>query len=183
MVTVKTKIKKSIFLENVVQPLNEKKVNELYGEYNKIMYRLAFSYVKDRYIAEDLAHEILVKCYLNREKFNGDCSFHTWMYRIARNHCIDFIRKTYHHRDVLYEDLEPFNNEEVCTPEFEVLNSYEKVELRDKIRELPLKYQEVIILYYYKDQSLKEIELQLNLKLSTVKTRLFRAKRMLKDMY
>ncbi|MCL6574406.1 MAG: sigma-70 family RNA polymerase sigma factor [Bacillus sp. (in: Bacteria)] len=89
---MKTKIylSKSIFLENVAQRMNEKIVNELYVEYNKLVYSMALSYVKDRYLAEDLAHEILVKCYLTLEKFNGDCSFHSWMYRIARNHCIDF---------------------------------------------------------------------------------------------
>ncbi|MEH7010952.1 sigma-70 family RNA polymerase sigma factor [Neobacillus niacini] len=182
---MKTKIKlnKSIFLEIVAQRINEKKVNELYEEYNKMLYRLALSYVKDRYLAEDLAHEILVKCYLTREKFNGDCSFNSWMYRIASNHCIDFLRKTYRHRDFLYEDLELFNNEEVCTPESEVLNICDKEELSNKLRQLPSKYEEVITLYYFKDQSLKEIENHLNIKLSTIKTRLFRAKRMLREMY
>lgn len=183
MVDVKTKLNKSIFLENVAQRINEKKVNEVYVEYNKKLYRLALSYVKDRYLAEDLAHEILVKCYLTREKFNGDSSFNSWMYRIASNHCIDFLRKAYRHRDFLYEDLELFNNEEVCTPESEVLNICDKEELRNKLRLLPSKYEEVITLYYFKDQSLKEIENHLNIKLSTIKTRLFRAKRMLREMY
>ncbi|WP_193747764.1 RNA polymerase sigma factor [Neobacillus niacini] len=180
---MKTKLNKSIFLENVAQCINEKKINEVYVEYNKKLYRLALSYVKDRYLAEDLAHEILVKCYLTREKFNGDSSFHSWMYRIASNHCIDFLRKAYRHRDFLYEDLELFNNEEVCTPESEVLNICDKEELRNKLRLLPSKYEEVITLYYFKDQSLKEIENHLNIKLSTIKTRLFRAKRMLREMY
>lgn len=183
MVDVKTKLNKSIFLENIAQRINEKKVNEVYVEYNKKLYRLALSYVKDRYLAEDLAHEILVKCYLTREKFNGDSSFNSWMYRIASNHCIDFLRKAYRHRDFLYEDLELFNNEEVCTPESEVLNICDKEELRNKLKLLPSKYEEVIMLYYFKDQSLKEIENHLNIKLSTIKTRLFRAKRMLREMY
>jgi len=182
-VKTKTKLNKSIFLENVAQRINEKKVTEVYVEYNKKLYRLALSYVKDRYLAEDLAHEILVKCYLTREKFNGDSSFNSWMYRIASNHCIDFLRKTYRHRDFLYEDLELFNNEEVCTPESEVLNICDKEELSNKLRQLPSKYEEVITLYYFKDQSLKEIENHLNIKLSTIKTRLFRAKRMLREMY
>jgi len=163
--------------------MNEQKVNELYLEYKKTVYSLALTYVKDTYIAEDLSHEILMKCYLSREKFNGDCSFHSWMFRIAKNHCIDFLRKGYRHRYLLHEDIELFNHKEVCTPETECLIDCDKEELRKKLRRLPSKYKEVITLYYFKDQSLKEIEHHLNIKLSTIKTRLSRAKRMLREMY
>jgi RNA polymerase sigma-70 factor, ECF subfamily len=180
---VKTKLNKSIFPENVAQRTNEKKGNELYVEYKQKFYRLAFSYVKDPYLAEDLAHEILVKCFITHEKFKGDCSLHSWMYRIAINHCIDFLRKGYRHRDLLYEEIEQFNDQEVCTPESEVIRTSEKKELRDKLNQLPMKYQEVITLFYFQDQSLKEMENHLNLNLSTIKTRLFRAKRLLREMY
>ena len=95
---MKTKSNKAIFLARFDQSMNEQKVNELYVEYKKKVYSLALSYVKDNYLAEDLSHEILVKCYLTRNKFNGDCSFHSWMYRIAINHCIDFLRKGYRHQ-------------------------------------------------------------------------------------
>jgi len=163
--------------------MNEQKINDLYVEYKKKVYSLAFSYVKDNYLAEDLSHEILVKCYLTRKKFNGDCSFHSWIYRIAINHCIDFLRKGYRHRDFLHEDIELFKHKEMCTPESEVLTICDREELRNKLSQLPSKYEEVITLYYFHEQSLKEIEDHLNIKLSTIKTRLFRAKRMLRKMY
>ncbi|MFC4321475.1 RNA polymerase sigma factor [Litchfieldia salsa] len=180
---MKTKDNKSILLENVAHQTNETKVNELYEEYNQRLYRLALSYVKDRYLAEDLAHDILVKCYITREKFKGECSFHSWMYRIAINHCIDFLRKGNRHRDMLHEEIERFNDQEMCTPESEVMTGCEKEELRDKLNQLPNKYQEVITLFYFQDQSLKEMENRLNINLSTIKSRLFRAKRMLREMY
>jgi RNA polymerase sigma-70 factor, ECF subfamily len=183
MVNLKTKRNTAIFLARFDQSMNEQKINELYVEYKKKVYTLALSYVKDIYLAEDLTHEILVKCYLNREKFKGDCSFHSWMYRIATNHCIDFLRKSYRNRDLLHENIDLFNHREVCTPESEVLHHCDHAELRGKLRKLPSKYAEVITLFYFKDQSLKEIEDHLNIKLSTVKTRLFRAKQMLREMY
>ncbi|MRH42501.1 sigma-70 family RNA polymerase sigma factor [Aquibacillus halophilus] len=176
-------LNKSIFLTRFDQRINEQKVNELYIKYQNKVYTIALSYVKDNYLAEDLAHEILVKCYLTRKKFNGDCSFHSWIYRIAINHCIDFLRRSYRHRDLLHEDLELLNDRNVCTTESEVLTIFDKEELRNKLRLLPSKYEEVIMLYYFKDLSLKEIEHHLNIKLSTIKTRLFRAKRMLREMY
>lgn len=174
---------KAIVLAEHDLSMNEQKSNELYMECKKKVHRVALSYVKDNYIAEDLSHEILVKCYLNYKTFNGERSFYSWMYRIANNHCIDFLRKGYRHRVVLQENMELLNDEDVCTPEFEVLNSFDTEELRNKIRQLPSKYEEVITLYYFKDQSLKEIQHHLNINLSTIKTRLSRAKRMLRDMY
>jgi RNA polymerase sigma-70 factor, ECF subfamily len=183
MVKLKTKQNKAIFLARFDQGMNEQKVNELYVEYKKKVYTIALSYVKDNYLAEDLTHEILVKCYLTREKFKGNCSFHSWIYRIAINHCIDFLRKSHRNRYLLHENIDLFNYEEVRTPESEILNHCDHAELRGKLRKLPSKYAEVITLFYFKDQSLKEIEHHLNIKLSTVKTRLFRAKRMLREMY
>ncbi|WP_078544855.1 RNA polymerase sigma factor [Litchfieldia alkalitelluris] len=177
------KANQAIYLARFDQSLSEQKVNELYMEYKKKVYSLALSYVKDIYLAEDLSHEILLKCYLSRKQFNGDCSFHSWIYRIAINHCIDFLRKRYHQRDLLRDDIEVFQAKEVCTPESELLSFYEKEELREKLRLLPAKYKEVINLYYFKEHSLKEIEEQLNINLSTIKTRLLRAKKMLREMY
>lgn len=174
---------KAIVLAEHDLSMNDQKSNELYMECKKKVHRVALSYVKDNYIAEDLSHEILVKCYLNYKTFNGERSFYSWMYRIANNHCIDFLRKGYRHRVVLHENMELLNDEDACTPEFEVLNSFDTEELRNKIRQLPSKYEEVITLYYFKDQSLKEIQHRLNINLSTIKTRMSRAKRMLRDMY
>ncbi|MGM0900526.1 MAG: sigma-70 family RNA polymerase sigma factor [Bacillota bacterium] len=163
--------------------MNEQKANEVYKEYQKKMYCLAFSFVKDSYLAEDLSHEILVKCYLSRKKFNGDCSLYSWMYRIAVNHCIDFVRKRSRQRDLLHGDFVQSHVDVVRTPESEVINICEKEELRNKLSRLPSMYEEVLTLYYFKDQSLKEIENHLKLNLSTIKTRLFRAKKMLREMY
>jgi RNA polymerase sigma-70 factor, ECF subfamily len=159
-------------------------VNELYAEYKNKVYGLAFSFVKDRYLAEDLSHEILVKCYYSYQRFNGECSLHAWVFRIARNHCIDFLRKANRRRVLLHEDMEVMcNNMLECTPESEVLTLYEQEELRSKLQLLPTKYKEVLTLYYFKDLSLKEIQFELNIKLSTIKTRLLRAKRMLRELY
>lgn len=180
---VKTKSNQAMDLATFDLRINEQNMNELYKEYHKKMYCLAFSYVKDRYLAEDLAHDILIKCYLSREKYNGNCSFYTWMYRVAINHCIDFLRKGSRQRDIPHEEIEVCNIEERRTPETEVLMACENEELRTKLKQLPSKYEEVLTLYYFQDQSLKEIENHLSTNLSTIKTRLFRAKRMLREMY
>ncbi|GAE94839.1 RNA polymerase sigma-54 factor RpoN [Gracilibacillus boraciitolerans JCM 21714] len=180
---MQTKENRSTFLASVDLYSSEKRMNAHYVEYKDKMYRLALSYVKDYYLAEDLAHEILVKCYLKREKFRGESSFRAWMNRVAINHCLDFLRKGYLRRDLLHENVALYNNEAVSTPECDVLHICENEELRNKLGQLPFKYKQVLFLYYFENQSLKEIQQVLNVKLSTVKTRLFRAKRMLRDKY
>ncbi|WP_223701663.1 sigma-70 family RNA polymerase sigma factor [Sutcliffiella deserti] len=173
----------AMFLTRFEQDLNEQKINELYFEYKEKIYGLVLSYVKDNYLAEDLSHEILLKCYLTRNRFNGECSIPTWMHRIAINHCIDFLRKRSRQRELLHEQIDLLNQKELRTPEFEAITSCDKEELRSKIKQLPLKYEKVITLYYIKERTLKEIEQDLNIKLPTIKTRLFRAKHMLREMY
>lgn len=180
---MKTIVNQSNFLGSIDQHMTEQKINQLYLEYKNRIYRLALGYVKDSYLAEDLSHEILVKCYLKSEKFKGDCSFHTWMNKIASNHCIDFLRKNYRQRDLLHDNLEVFTSDVIYSAESEAITNCDHQELRNKLSHLSSKYKDVIILYYFKQLSMKEIANQLNINLSTVKTRLFRAKKMLKEMY
>ncbi|QHS24380.1 sigma-70 family RNA polymerase sigma factor [Virgibacillus sp. MSP4-1] len=174
---------KAVYLANLNQRMMDQDVNELYAECKKKIFSIALSYVKDHYLAEDLSHEILVKCYVTREKFKGDCSFHTWMCRIAKNHCIDFLRKSYRSRDLLSEDIDFTYKGNMSSPESEFLRLCDKEELNHHLRRLPATYLEVLTRFYYKEQSLKEIGHHLNLKPSTVKTRLFRARKMLRDQY
>ncbi|MEC1716513.1 sigma-70 family RNA polymerase sigma factor [Schinkia azotoformans] len=163
--------------------MDEKGFNQLYFRYKRKIYYVAFKFVKDPHLAEDLAHEVLIKCYFNIEKFNRDCTLDTWINRVAKNHCIDFLRRSHLNRVFPIEDVESYKNEEAPTPEHEVVRHFNNSELRRRVELLPDKYEEVISLYYFKNQSLKEIQHILNVNLSTVKTRLFRAKQMLKAMY
>src|SRR3979490_3101044 len=57
------------------------------------LFGLVFSMVSNREQAEDLIQEIFVKAYFALESFEGQSSFYTWLYRIASNHCLDFLRK------------------------------------------------------------------------------------------
>ncbi|MFD1736707.1 RNA polymerase sigma factor [Bacillus salitolerans] len=133
---MKAKSSKGIVLAPLKQSQNEQKGNELYIKYKEKVYCLALSFVKDNYLAEDLSHEILMKCYLTLEKFNGNCTFQSWIYRIAINHCIDFLRKGYRHRDLFYENTDLFTGKE-GTPETDVFNNFRKEELLFNLRQLP----------------------------------------------
>jgi len=163
--------------------MNIIEINALYVTYRRKVYNVALSYVKDTYLAEDLSHEVLMKCYHNREKFNGGSSLDTWIVKVTRNHCIDFLRRSHSRRILLCENINSLGYEDEYTPESEIMSQYKNEELRNKVNQLPEKYRVVIILYYYKNRSLNEIQQILNLKSSTIKARMCRARQRLKAMY
>ncbi|WP_181884468.1 sigma-70 family RNA polymerase sigma factor [Neobacillus piezotolerans] len=68
-------------------------------QYGTSILHLAYSFVRNRQTAEDLAQEIFIKCYEKADSFRGESKIHTWLYRIAVNHCKDHI-KSWHYRKV-----------------------------------------------------------------------------------
>ena len=154
---------------------------QIMTEYGQDVLNLTYSYVKNIAVAEDLTQEIFVKCYLNLASFKQEASFRTWLWRIAINHCKDFL-KSWHHRNVLLStkadiEVEARNNR----VEDIVIEKDETNELEQAILALPLKYREPIYLFYYQDLSIKEIKEILGVRENTIKTRLRRAKVLLKN--
>ncbi|WP_137744176.1 RNA polymerase sigma factor [Robertmurraya siralis] len=142
-----------------------------------------YKQVGNKELAEDLYQEVLIAAYLKLEQFEARANFKSWMYKIAINKCRDFWRKQ--------KTLQKFWEEKVyhyvmeCSipePEDYVLTKYSTEEMIDTINELPTIYREPILLYYFKDKSLLEISTAKQLPISTVKTRIRRARNQLKEM-
>ncbi|AEG60271.1 sigma-70 family RNA polymerase sigma factor [Desulforamulus ruminis] len=151
-------------------------------QYGKDILQLAYTYVKDLSQAEDLAQEIFIKCFRHLDSFKQQANVKTWLYRIASNHCKDYL-KSWHHRKVTVNDkiteLLLFSNHQV---DEEVIKKDEDEELVEAVFQLKIKYREVIYLYYYEDFSIKEISQALKVNENTVKTRLKRARQLLKEI-
>ncbi|WP_197046622.1 RNA polymerase sigma factor [Oceanobacillus salinisoli] len=164
--------------------MDDTKINQLYTTYKSKIYNIALSYVKDPYLSEDISHEVLIKCYYNRDKFNGESSINTWVRTIVKNHCIDYLRGNHSKRISLYEnrELEYLLNENI-TPEDLVFFQYEREILIEQVNTLPKIYEEVITLFYFNGYTLKEIRALLKVNISTIKTRLHRAKQILSKNY
>lgn len=145
------------------------------------IYNVAIKYLKDHYLAEDVTQEVLVKLYLKGNCLQEGCKIETWLYRVTTNKCIDYLRNHNYKRVTYTSDIEEYLLGGL-TPEDEVI----KLELNDVIQRrigyLPSIYKEVLSLYYFKENSIKEIMTLLNLNISTVKTRIHRGKLMLYKM-
>ena len=159
----------------------EQIIDQLMREYSDDILHLVYTYVKNRTIAEDLAQEIFIKCYEKLNQFNQQSTIKTWLYRIASNHCKDYLR-SWHYRKITLSnkvfDHIPSKSKQM---EEEVIKQSEENRLTNAVMNLPLKYREVVFLHYYEEMSLKEISKITSVNINTLKTRLKRAKELLKD--
>ncbi|NLJ34073.1 MAG: sigma-70 family RNA polymerase sigma factor [Firmicutes bacterium] len=141
--------------------------------------RLAYYYLRDQYQAEDITQEVFYRVYKNLDRFRRDSSYYTWIYRITVNLCRDHLRSAAFRRLIPYGDngaLEMLGDKFANPPAL-----VEEGEVFQRVMELPLKYRLVIALYYFQELNTTEIAQVLNITPGNVRTRLCRARAMLKE--
>lgn len=157
----------------------EERVEWLMNEYGRNITRLAFTYTKQQQLAEDIAQEVFIKCYENLDGFRNKSTYKTWIYRITVNLCKDKLR-SWSLKNIVISDFFSKSRHTYDTPETELMNIESKRQLSEQVMSLPIKYREVIILYYYEELSYNQIVELLQIRLQTVKSRLHRARILLK---
>jgi RNA polymerase sigma-70 factor, ECF subfamily len=167
-----------------VQLLDPDKALELImDDFGEEIKRFIYTYTKNTTQAEDLTQEVFVNVYLKLNSYNGNSSLKTWLYSIAINKCKDYF-KSWHYRKVQFMDtFTESNNTYFQSPEEIVALQAESVELVEKVLVLPIKYREILLLFYYREFSIQEIMQILNINENTAKSRLHRGRQKLKDIF
>ncbi len=158
---------------------------DLISGYEKKVYNTAYRFFNNAEDAMDVSQEIFIKVFTSLRRFREDSSFSTWLYRIAVNTCIDFLRKK-------REDVLPIKEEIVMDdktklgfqtelPEEFVEKQEVKQAIMKAISTLPEEQRICIILRDVQGFSYTEISDVLSCSLGTVKSRLFRGRRALKE--
>ncbi len=156
-------------------------MDEIMNHYGQDILRLVYSYVNSKELAEDLTQDIFVKCYKSLHTYKGKSSLRTWLWRIAINHCKDFL-KSWYNKNVVISEEEPISHRTAKEMVEEVvIQKEEDDQLIAAIMTLPIKYREVIYLFYYEELLIKDISAVTEASVNTVKTRLRRAKELLKE--
>ncbi|MED1865858.1 sigma-70 family RNA polymerase sigma factor [Fictibacillus nanhaiensis] len=159
------------------------KLNRLMKEYGQSVLWLAYSYVKDKNLAEEITQDVFITCYEKLETFREESSIKTWIYRITTNRCKDVMKsKSYKYKKVTRSLFNHFVSKE-DTPEDFLMRKTEEKELSLAVLALSLKYREVIFLYYFEDLKVGDISTLLSINTNTVKTRLHRGRELIKQMY
>lgn len=149
---------------------------DLYSRYVKKVFFKCVSIVKNRDTAKDLAHDIMVKMFLNLSKFKGDAPFGSWISSITYNHCINFLRKE---KKMRFSDIDELSDKIVVSDD----GSEEKELLEMKLNQLEQIFQylsedeKLILLMRYQDgMPIKVIAEKLQIGESAVKMRLKRSR-------
>ena len=160
---------------------------ELMDKYKDSIYYMLLKMVQNNDDAEDLTLEAFGKAFNRLNQYTPNFAFSTWLFKIATNNCIDFLRKKKKNvlsidNRVANEDGDDFMFEiksEGLTPEQIAMNDQKIQLMRRYVKKLKPRYEILVEMRYFKEMSYEEISDELQLPLGTVKAQLFRAREFL----
>jgi len=156
------------------------------AKYHDAIHNFIYRMVHDREQVEDLTQEAFIKAFSSLKNFNEEFAFSTWLYKIATNNCIDYIRKKKLQMYSIDKPIESRDSDftfelpdESYEADQELISDQRSVMLRQAIDRLPEKYRRVIYLRHVEERSYEEIAARLKLPIGTVKAHIFRAREIL----
>ncbi len=169
---------------------DEKAYARLMKKYRKPVFHTVLRMVRNTDDAEDLTIETFGKAFKNLSKFQKSYTFSAWLFRIATNNCIDFIRKrklktlSVHAAQTLKDgrSIRVDIRDDGLSPHDKTIRNQKIKIIREFVKLLPTKYQKLVKLRYFQELSYKEIAREVDLPLGTIKAQLHRAKNLLYDL-
>lgn len=163
-----------------LRSVEETQLEEVVDHYGKPLMNFAYTYLKDWSLSEDAVQEVFIKWFKKADTIRDTSALKAWLYKATANQCKDMLRKS-RSRFNLFNRIKEKPFEQITDASEEVFLKRDSQEAIEKeVLALPLIYREVVILYYYEDYSTTDLAALLSLNLSTVKTRLTRARDLLK---
>ncbi len=170
-----------------------KAFEQLVSKYKQSIYFTALKIVHNRSDAEDLTMVSFYKAFQSLHLYRPDYAFSSWLFKIATNNCIDFVRKkkaiTRTSLSTSATDAENDNKQPLTIrdtnndPEASLIRDQKTQRLRQMVSQLPPKYCQIIELRYFEELSYDEIAEKTKIPVGTVKAILYRAKEMLFNLY
>lgn len=151
---------------------------ELYALYSSRIFTLAARMSGSQQTGEDLLQEIFLQAYRKIGSFKGDAAVGTWLYRLALNHCLDFVRSRQAKMDKATDALEIDGGPAAATRESPV----ERIDLERAIQQLPAGCREVFVLHDVEGYEHKEIAAMLGIAEGTSKSQVFKARMKLRAL-
>lgn len=157
---------------------DKKLYSEIIKRYQDKLMRYTLYLIRDNDKAKDIVQETFIKAYINLNSFNTKKKFSNWIYRIAHNETINFLKK--YKKEISLNDNLKFENDNI------IEDNFLKTELKDLIwkciDKIPTSLKEPLILYYFEEKSYEEISDVLRIPIGTVGTKINRAKILLKKI-
>lgn len=164
------------------QPAYEK----LMKKYYQLIYNLIYRMISKKEDVEDLTQEAFIKAFNSLHNFDKQFAFSTWLFKIATNNAIDYLRKKKLSTFSIDKDIESDDSDfrfeipdSENKPDRHIIDSQMRKILDEAIESLPVKYREVIELRHKQEMEYEEIAKKLSLPLGTVKAHIFRGRELL----
>jgi len=173
-----------LLVQNALHQGDQQAYAELLNNYRDSLYFMMLKMTGNAADAEDMTIEAFGKAFKCLDQYTTDFAFSTWLFKIAANNCVDFLRKN---RRIRFAD-EPFTDEDnpmdipasflssIPGPDEKIIEKEKIKRMHEVVEKLKPHYRLLIELRYFKEWSYEEIALELDLPLNTVKVQLFRAR-------
>lgn len=177
-------------VQKAVQEGDQKAYAELMDRYRDSIFYMLLKMVNNRDDAEDLTVEAFGKAFKRLHQYTPDYAFSTWLFKIASNNCIDFIRKKKKNLYSIDNEQENEEGDQIAIdikagnldPEEKVMKKQKVDRMREVVEQLKPKYRQLVKLRYFEEYSYDEIADELDLPLGTVKAQLYRAREFLHNI-
>jgi len=160
---------------------DEESLESLIQKYLRPIYRLVYGYLKNASEADDLTQEVFIRMWRHLKKFDQRRPFKPWLFTIAKNACLDFLRKK---KTVPFSQFEDQNGENALLNNLADLSPLpdevmDKLDYQQKLilatDQLPIEQRDILRLYHHEDLNFREIAAQIHKSINTVKSRYRRA--------
>jgi RNA polymerase sigma-70 factor (ECF subfamily) len=149
----------------------------LVERHQRAVYGLGFSFFRNAEDAADFTQDVFLKAFRSLASFQGRARFSTWLYRIAYNAAINSVKRRKEYLSLAEDHEVP----DLDGPERQTLRSFACDAVREAIKELPERYRLCVDLYFFYDRSYPEIEAVTGFPVNTIKSHVFRAKKLLRE--
>ncbi len=151
---------------------------KLIGFYENKVRALGMSFFKNETDTDDFVQEVFIKVFNNLSNFRGESMFSTWLLRLAYNTAVNSVQRRKEYLS-LSDEIEVFDKD--WTPEEKELRSLTSEAIIQTMKELPKQYATCLDMYFFYDMSYNDIAEILDIPLNTIKSNIFRAKKILRD--
>jgi len=152
----------------------------LVRRYERTIFGMGISFFRNREDASDFTQDVFLKVYRSLSRFEGRSRFSTWLYKIAYNTAVNEVNRKKEYKSLAEEDsnLLVSTNE---TPERILIRKASKQAILEALEGLPERYRLCVDMFFFYEQSYQEIEVITGIPVNTIKSHVFRAKKLLRD--
>jgi RNA polymerase sigma-70 factor (ECF subfamily) len=153
----------------------------LVRRYERAVYGMGISFFRNPEDASDFTQEVFIKVFRNLSCFEGRSRFSTWLYKIAYNTAVNEVNRRKEYRSLAEEEKDRLVSPANDTPEFSFIRNAAREAIQIAVKELPERFRICVDLFFFYDCSYQEIEVITGIPVNTVKSHVFRAKKLLRE--